>query len=433
MSLNARATAVDLIMTSKSSAECFVYITLPRAENATTAGKFVLEETSNGEPFGRFVYGRSYLRNPDAVDIDPVELKLSGVTYETTQLDGVFGALRDAGPDFWGRRIIEKHSGKTQLGELDYLLHSPDDHAGALGFGLGQKPPTPMRDFNQTLELEKLQQLADALVNDELPASPDAAQIEELLLLGTSMGGARPKAVIEDGDALWIAKFSRPDDRWNYPRVEHAMLRLARECGIAVAESRIESVGGRDVLMIKRFDRQKAPTGYTRARMISGLTVLRADESSQTRTRWSYVVLAEELRRIVSKPKDDARELFRRICFNALISNLDDHPRNHAFIAFDRDWELSPAYDVTPSPVVSQDQRDLAMECGDQGRFANESNILSQHARFLLEAEGARSIVNGMKEQIQKTWYSTVRACGVSENDAEAIRGAFVYPGFSRD
>lgn len=290
-----------------------------------------------------------------------------------------------------------------------------------------------MRDFNQTLELEKLQQLADALVNDELPASPDAAQIEELLLLGTSMGGARPKAVIEDGDALWIAKFSRPDDRWNYPRVEHAMLRLARECGIAVAESRIESVGGRDVLMIKRFDRQKAPTGYTRARMISGLTVLRADESSQTRTRWSYVVLAEELRRIVSKPKDDARELFRRICFNALISNLDDHPRNHAFIAFDRDWELSPAYDVTPSPVVSQDQRDLAMECGDQGRFANESNILSQHARFLLEAEGARSIVNGMKEQIQKTWYSTVRACGVSENDAEAIRGAFVYPGFSRD
>ncbi len=420
-------------MTSKPPAECFVYITLPRAENATTAGKFVLEETSNGGPFGRFIYGRSYLRNPDAVDIDPVELKLSDVTYETTQLNGVFGALRDAGPDFWGRHIIEKHSGKTQLGELDYLLHSPDDRAGALGFGLGQKPPAPKCDFNQTLELEKLQQLADALVKDELPASPDAAQVEELLLLGTSMGGARPKAVIEDGEALWIAKFSRPDDRWNFPRVEHAMLRLAREGGIEVAESRAESVAGRDVLLVKRIDRQKTATGYTRARMISGLTVLRADESPQTRSRWSYVVLAEELRRIVSRPKDDARELFRRICFNALISNLDDHPRNHAFIAFDRDWRLSPAYDLTPSPVVSQDHRDLAMGCGDKGRFANESNILSQHARFLLDAEEARSIVNGMREQIEKTWYSTVRACGVSENDAEAIRGAFVYPGFSRN
>jgi serine/threonine-protein kinase HipA len=419
-------------MTSKPPPECFVYITLPRAETATTAGRFVLEETSS-QPFGRFIYGRSYLRNPDAVDIDPVELKLSDTTYETTQLNGVFGALRDAGPDFWGRRIIEKHSGKTLLSELDYLLHSPDDRAGALGFGLGQIPPAPKRDFNRTLELEKLQELADALVRDEIPAGPDAAQVEELLLLGTSMGGARPKAVIEDGDALWIAKFSRPDDRWNYPRVEHAMLRLAKECGIEVAESRVESVAGRDVLLIKRFDRQKTPTGYTRARMISGLTVLRADESPQTRTRWSYVVLAEELRRIVSRPKDDARELFRRICFNALISNLDDHPRNHALIAIDRDWRLSPAYDLTPSPVVSQDHRDLAMECGDQGRFANGNNILSQHARFLLDVEEARRIVDGMKEEIEKTWYSTPRAAGVSENDAESIRAAFVYPGFSRN
>jgi serine/threonine-protein kinase HipA len=420
-------------MTSKPPPECFVYITLPRAETATTAGRFVLEETSSGEPFGRFIYGRSYLRNPDAVDIDPVELKLSDTTYETTQLNGVFGALRDAGPDFWGRRIIEKHSGKTLLSELDYLLHSPDDRAGALGFGLGQIPPAPKRDFNRTLELEKLQELADALVRDEIPAGPDAAQVEELLLLGTSMGGARPKAVIEDGDALWIAKFSRPDDRWNYPRVEHAMLRLAKDCGIEVAEIRVESVAGRDVLLIKRFDRQKTPTGYTRARMISGLTVLRADESPQTRTRWSYVVLAEELRRIVSRPKDDARELFRRICFNALISNLDDHPRNHALIAIDRDWRLSPAYDLTPSPVVSQDHRDLAMECGDQGRFANGNNILSQHARFLLDVEEARRIVDGMKEEIEKTWYSTPRAAGVSENDAESIRAAFVYPGFSRN
>src|SRR3569832_885689 len=98
---NARATAVDSIMTSKSATECFVYITLPRAEAATLAGRFVLEETSHGEPLGQFVYGRSYLRNPDAVEIDPVELKLSDTTYETTQLNGVFGALRDAGPDFW--------------------------------------------------------------------------------------------------------------------------------------------------------------------------------------------------------------------------------------------------------------------------------------------------------------------------------------------
>src|ERR1035438_6807236 len=198
MRLNVRATVTDLIMTSKSSTECFVYITLPRAESATTAGRFVLEETSNREPFGRFIYGRSYLRNPDAVDIDPVELKLSDTTYETTQLNGVFGALRDAGPDFWGRRVIEKHAGKTLLGELDYLLHSPDDRAGGLGFGLNQIPPAPKRDFNRTLEIQELQQLEDPVVRGEIPARPDCAHVEDFLLLGPSMGGAQGKGGIED-------------------------------------------------------------------------------------------------------------------------------------------------------------------------------------------------------------------------------------------
>jgi serine/threonine-protein kinase HipA len=226
-----------------------------------------------------------------------------------------------------------------------------------------------------------------------------------------------------------MAKFNRPDDRWDNTRVEHAMLRLAQQCGISTAESRIETVGSKDVLLVKRFDREKTADGYTRARMISGLTALRADESPAARTRWSYVILVEELRRIVAEPKKDASELFRRICFNALISNIDDHPRNHAFIAKDNDWKLSPAYDLTPSPVISQDRRDLAMECGDMGRFANARNILSQHARFLLDKDEAQKIVSDMRAQVSK-WHDTVRAFGVSETDAETIHGAFVYPSF---
>jgi serine/threonine-protein kinase HipA len=420
-------------MTSKSPAsESFVYITLPGELSAVTAGRFVLTKNTRGDALGRFVYGRTYLDNPQAVEIDPVELKLSTSTYETAQLNGVFGALRDAGPDYWGRRVIEKHAGKAQLGELDYLLESPDDRAGALGFGLNSAPPAPRRKFNKTLDLEKLQALADALVNDDLPNDLAAAQVQDLLLLGTSMGGARPKAVVQDDDGLWIAKFNRLDDRWNNTRIEHAMLRLARECGISTAESRMETIGGRDVLMIKRFDREKREKGYTRARMISGLTILRADEAPDMRARWSYVILVEELRRIVATPKKDAHELFRRICFNALISNIDDHPRNHAVIAKEKDWRLSPAYDLTPSPVIAQDRRDLAMECGDNGRYANANNILSQHARFLLEADEAEKIVATMKSQVEATWYETLRVCGVSEKDAETVRGAFVYPGFSQ-
>ena len=417
-------------MTSKSASECFVYITLPGAVSAVTAGRFVMDKNRAGDPLGRFVYGRTYLENTHAVPIDPLELKLVATTYETVQLNGVFGALRDAGPDYWGRRVIEKHAGKPKLGEMDYLLESPDDRAGALSFGLNKVPPAPLRTFNRTLDLAKLQELAEALVKDEIPADPAASQVQELLLLGTSMGGARPKTVVQDDEGLWMAKFNRPDDRWNNTGVEHAMLRLARQCGISAVESRLETVGGKDVLLIKRFDRGKTQNGYTRARMISGLTVLRADESAEARTRWSYVLLVEELRRIVAEPKKDARELFRRMCFNALISNLDDHPRNHALIARDHHWALSPAYDLTPSPVVSQERRDLAMECGDQGRFANAKNILSQHARFLLEKDEAEKIIADMSEQVSH-WYDTVRSCGVSENDAEMIRGAFIYPGFS--
>ena len=338
-------------MISKGPAsECYVYITLPGATAAVTAGRFVLETNQKGVALGRFVYGRSYLDNPEAVPIDPVDLQLSEKTYETVQLNGVFGALRDAGPDYWGRRIIEKYAGKTQLGELDYLLESPDDRAGALSFGLNKVPPAPRRKFNKIIDLEKLQKLADALVKDDFPNDPEAAQVQDLLLLGTSMGGARPKAVVQDGDGLWIAKFNRPDDRWNNTRVEHAMLRLARECGISTAESRIDTIAGRDVLLIKRFDRDKTPKGYTRARMISGLTLLRADEAPDMSERWSYVILVEELRRVVAEPKKDAKELFRRVCFNALISNIDDHPRNHALIAKEAEWKLSPAYDLTPRP-----------------------------------------------------------------------------------
>ena len=413
-----------------SDSPCFVYITLPGRVSAVTAGKFVLDQTSSGGPLGRFVYGQSYLKNPDAVPIDPVELKLASTTYNTVHLTGVFGALRDAAPDSWGRHVIEKHAAKPTLGEMDYLLESPDDRAGALGFGLSKVPPAPRRKFNKTLDLAKLQELADALIKGEIPSDPAAPQVQELLLLGTSMGGARPKAVVQDDEGLWMAKFNRADDRWNYARVEHAMLRLARQCGINASESRIETVGGKDVLLVKRFDRGKTAAGYTRTRMISGLTVLRSDETRDARERWSYVILVEELRRIVAEPEKDARELFRRICFNALISNLDDHPRNHALIARNLDWVLSPAYDLTPSPVVSLDRRDLALACGDQGRFANAKNILSQHARFLLPKDEAGKIILDTREQVGR-WYDIVRGCGVSENDAGTIRGAFIYPGFS--
>ncbi len=343
----------------------------------------------------------------------------------------MFGALRDASPDYWGRRVIERHLGSPGLDELDYLLHSPDDRAGALGFGLNAEPPAPKRQFNRTLDLARLQQFTDAIINDEsLPESHDAEQAQELMLEGTSMGGARPKAVVEDDDALWIAKFNRPDDRWNHARVERAMLELARACGIHTAESKLTTIGDRDALLVKRFDRERKGDGYKRARMLSALTLLRAGDTHQDRNRWSYVLLAEELRRISSQSKADASEIFRRMCFNALITNNDDHPRNHAIIAMGDEWKLSPAYDLTPAMPVSTERRDLALECGDMGRYAHASNLLSQSVRFLVEPKDAKDIIDQMEQTVRQRWYEISRREGVSEKDCETISPAFAYDGF---
>lgn len=144
------------------------------------------------------------------------------------------------------------------------------------------------------------------------------------------------------------------------------------------------------------------------------------------------MLLVEELRRASAEPEQDAKELFRRMCFNALISNSDDHPRNHAVLARMHGWRLSPAYDLTPGVPVSIERRDLALHIGDHGHAATASNLLSQCGRFLLKADEATAIVGDMEQRVRSTWYDVARAEGVSLRDCELIQGAFAYPGFNR-
>ena len=412
-----------------SERECFVYIVPPGETEFVTAGRFRLSATDSGDAIGHFVYGKSWLERADAVSFDPVELKLQGKTYETVLMGGFFGAIRDAMPDAWGRRVIERNAGLGQVDAFDYLLKGPDDRAGALGFGLNQTPPSPEFKYNRTLDLEQLQHAADAIVRDDPELAGSAAQqAEEFLLLGTSMGGARPKAVVEDQNGLWIAKFGREDDRWNHPRVEHGLLELARTCGLNVADSKVVTVGNRDVLLVRRFDRDKDEEGrYRRHRLVSALTLLESDEND--RSKWSYLLLADEIRRVSADPEADLAELFGRMCFNALVSNLDDHPRNHAIIAKDENWRLSPAYDLTPSPVIAKERRDLALDCGRNGRYANKINLLSGSGRFLLGEEQAPKILNAMVEKVRSEWHPAMRRAGIGEQDCERIAGAFLYDG----
>jgi serine/threonine-protein kinase HipA len=413
--------------------ECFVYIQLPGSVEPVVCGRFAREATRDGRNVGRFVYGRSYRARPDAVPIDPVHLPVAPTVYETARLDGVFGALRDAAPDAWGRRVIERITGRA-LDDVDFLLHSPQDGAGALTFGRGPVPPAPIRDFNRVVQLDELRSAA-ALLEDDRPGEPVPAQILDLLDPGSSLGGARPKNVVEDDNGLWVAKFPQRGDRWNNAPVEAAMLSLASRCGIRVPETRVERVGDDSVLLVKRFDRERVvgeavERSYLRHRMVSALTVLDAEDTPTDRRNWSYVLLADELQRWSARPRDDRAELFRRMVFNALICNVDDHPRNHALIAPGRNWRLAPAYDLTPNSRQGTEERRLAMECGRLGRRASRENLVSQSPRFGLNPEEANRIIDEMKEIVAGFWRTEVLRQGGSEHDCDVIEPAFAYPGF---
>ena len=409
-----------------SERECYVYVALPGETRFVTAGRFQTNVV-DGVTTGRFVYRRAYRERADAVELDPVELRLAAGVFETARMAGFFGAIRDAMPDYWGRLALDRQLGGP-LDDFDCLLHGPDDRAGALGFGLAVEAADPSPTFAPAIQLAALQRHADAVLAGE--TDPPPAQ-EGGALPGTSMGGARPKVVVEDLGALWLAKFSRSDDRWNQPRVEAGMLALAAECGVNQAQGRVRSVGDKDVLLVRRFDRERTEQGYQRARMVSALTLLRADDSVTARGQWAYPLLADEIRRASAAPRSDLRELFTRMCFNAATSNLDDHPRNHAMIAWKRGWRLSPAYDLVPSPVLARERRDLAMICGKFGRFANRDNLVSASGRFLLSAEDAENIFDHVLRTVRARWRPVLRQAGVSAADCEAVAGAFAYPGLT--
>ena len=406
-----------------SEGEAYVYIQLPGTLDTVPAALLRVQTLPDGTQIGRFRYGDRYLQRQEAVALDPFQLPLDKIVYEFTQLKGIPGAVRDAGPDAWGRRVIEHklERGAGDLQEIDYLLHGPQDGAGYLSFGLKAEPPAPKRQYNRTHQLAELIAATQAIAEGR----PVAAHMLEQLDPGTSMGGARPKATIEDAQCLWLGKFPAKDDRFNLQRIEFATLDLARRCGLNVTQARLQTAGDADVLMLQRFDRDYTDKGYLRFGLVSGLTVLDCGDSHLDRERWSYPLLADNLRRWSDKPEADCAELFRRMVFNAAVTNNDDHPRNHALLRRQKGWRLSPAYDLVPAPAVSLERRDLALAVGHYGRTASIYNLVSQAGRFGLSAEDARSEIDRLVDVLRQ-WRETFFACGVSAQDVNTITPAIL-------
>jgi serine/threonine-protein kinase HipA len=192
-----------------------------------------------------------------------------------------------------------------------------------------------------------------------------------------------------------------------------------------VTQARLQAVGDGDVLMLQRFDREYTDNGYLRFGLVSGLTVLDCGDSHLDRERWSYPLLADNLRRWSDRPEADCAELFRRMVFNAAVTNNDDHPRNHALLRRQKGWRLSPAYDLVPAPVVSLERRDLALTVGNYGRTASIYNLLSQAGRFGLSTEDARAEIDRLIDVVRH-WRGSFFACGVSAKDIDYIAPAIL-------
>lgn len=402
-------------MTSKhTDREAYVWIWLPDAIEPVVAGKLEADEQGSIQ----FNYGKSYLERAGAIAIYEPELPLKKGVLPL--LDGLTmpGCIRDAAPDAWGRRVIinkklgqkGKAADTDALGELTYLLESGSDRIGALDF---QRSPTeyvPRAPTN--VPLEELLESA-ARVEQGVPLMPE---LDQALFHGSSIGGARPKALIEDQGRKYVAKFSSSTDLYSVVKAEFIAMRLAALAGIDVAPVKLVQTAGKDVLLIERFDRQKSPQGWTRKAMVSALTLFGLDDMMARYA--SYETFAEIIRLRFEKPKETLRELFSRIVFNILCGNTDDHARNHAAFWNGKTLRLTPAYDICPQNRTGREATQAMLISGNN-RLSTMKSCLDAAHHFLVSETEAKTIIDAQVEVIENNWTAVCNEAGLSEVDRQ--------------
>ena len=411
----------------------YVFIYLPGQVAPTVAGRFELEG-SGSAAVGRFVYGESYLGNPSALSLDPVVLPLREQRFTTTLNSGLFGIIRDAIPDDWGRHVATRLYGAAYQQPFDYLWLPCADRIGALAFGRGPKSVIKERSLLRWEDIESRPYL-EALrkLDRDIPLTPAEEEAAIVFGAGTSAGGARPKFTVQRDGAVWLAKLNREGDRFNEVRVEAAMLDLATACGISVPEHHVVRMHGQDVLLIKRFDRIVTDTGVHRYRVVSAGTVFLANEAAARYSyTGSYPRFARELSRWTVTGEEDRRQLFRRMAFNALTSSTDDHERNHALVSDATQFRLAPAFDLVPKPGNTQ-RRHLALVIGDYGAIAIRANLLSSADAFQLSRADAGEIIDEVQQAVRDHWRVKVADRDVCASDVDRIADCFDPPSFEAD
>lgn len=410
-------------MTSKVPTQAYVWIWLPGATQPVVAG----QTTAQGETV-QFNYGRSYLERENAIPLYLPELPLENGLLPLPDGLSMPSSIRDAAPDAWGRRVIlnrrfgakGRDLDSQDLSELAFLLESGSDRIGALDFQESPREYVPRQAQNASLE-----ELMDSAERVEagIPLTPE---LDQALYHGSSIGGARPKALIESEDKKFIAKFSASNDLYSVVKAEFIAMRLAAHAGLSVAPVSLVQASGKDVLLIERFDRVLTKAGWARKAMVSALTLFGLDEMMARYA--SYEDLAQIVRARFESPKATLHELFARLTFNILCGNTDDHARNHAAFWDGERLSLTPAYDICPQARTGRDASQAMLVAGDVRESRLQICVDAAH-HFLLKDKTAIEIIECQVQAIRDNWDAVCEEAELSQVDKSLFwRRQFLNP-----
>jgi serine/threonine-protein kinase HipA len=399
------------------------------AGTPTLAGRLYSHRHGKSES-ATFTYEAAYLANGDAYQLDPGLPMVSGMLQTPTN-QKIFGAFADSCPDRWGRRLIqrtEKHSAgaaertPVSFGEFDLLVRVRDDlRQGAIRFVRdGRFLDDDTTGVPAMTDLPTLLSASDDVAGDEVD---DPQSLALLLRAGSSLGGARPKAHVRDENGrVAIAKFPSPADDWNVMAWEKTALDLAEAAGIDVPGNKVVKIAGRDVLVVDRFDR--LDSGVRRGYQ-SAMTALERIDGDQG----SYLDIVQIIEERSRNATTELEQLFRRVAFNILISNTDDHLRNHAFVHVHADsWALSPAFDLNPNPEPGQRHLSTAI---DNDTLADLDDLLVTAGFYRLSDDDALAVVRQVRDAVC-TWREVAARNGLAKAAVAAMEPAFVHSASAR-
>lgn len=376
-----------------------------------------------------FEYDQEWLNHPENFALEPA-LKLTEGAFHTGQGISLFGAIGDSAPDRWGRLLMRRSEASKasvqnraprSLFEIDYLLGVNDEaRQGALRFSVSPDEniflsPKQKTSIPPLVDLPKLLSATERFIAD----NESSEDLRLLLAPGSSLGGARPKASVRDrDDSLAIAKFPKKDDEFNVVVWEAVTLTLAKKAKIKVPLYRLETICEKSVLIISRFDRKDGE----RIPFLSSMSMLGARDNEQH----SYLEMAYALTQNGSSPEEDLKELWRRIVFTIMVSNTDDHLRNHGFL-YERykGWRLSPAYDINPTPIEIA-PRILTTAIDFYDNSASLKTAMRVAKDFRLKKEEALSIIKEVASAVEQ-WRSVASAFGLSKRECDRMSSAFVW------